>query len=136
MVFVAAAAGVETKMDAKTPIGQGSAHSPKELVLAGLAGCTTMDVIALMRKHKQKMTRFEVKTDASVSEDGYPTVFTTATLVFELDGEVNPTVALEAVQLSQTKYCGVSKMLSMAFPIRWELVVNGEPAGQGTAAFA
>ena len=88
MLFVASAAGCETKMDAKAPIGQGSALTPKELVLAGLSGCTAMDVIALMRKHKQKVTRFDVKTDASVSAGGHPVVFTAATLTFELDGEV------------------------------------------------
>ena len=136
MVFVASAAGCETKMDAKAPIGQGSALTPKELVLAGLCGCTAMDVIALMRKHKQKVTRFEVKADASVSEGGHPVVFTAATLTFELDGEVDPSRALEAVRLSQTQYCGVSAMLSKALPIRWELVVNGTPVAQGQAEFA
>jgi putative redox protein len=135
MLFVASAAGCETKMDAKAPIGQGSALTPKELVLAGLSGCTAMDVIALMRKHKQRVTRFEVKTDASVSASGHPVVFTSASLTFELDGEVDPSVALEAVKLSQTKYCGVSSMLSRAFPIRWELVVNGTSVGQGQAEF-
>jgi putative redox protein len=135
MVFVASAAGCETKMDAKAPIGQGSALTPKELVLAGLCGCTAMDVIALMRKHKQNVTRFCVKADASMSEGGHPVVFTAATLTFELDGDVDPSVALDAVRLSQTQYCGVSSMLSKAFPIRWELVVNGTSAGQGQAQF-
>jgi len=135
MVFIASAAGCQTKMDAKAPIGQGSALTPKELVLAGLSGCTAMDVIALMRKHKQKVTRFDVKVDASVSDGGHPVVFTSATLTFELDGEVDPSVALEAVKLSQTKYCGVSSMLSKAFPIRWELLVNGTSVGQGQAEF-
>lgn len=133
MVFVASAAGCETKTDARAPIGQGSAHTPKELVIAGLCGCTAMDVIALMRKHKQKVTRFEVKSDTTVSKGGHPVVFTSTSLTFELDGEVDPAVALEAVQLSQTKYCGISIMLSKAFPIRWELVVNGESVGQGTS---
>jgi len=44
-------------------------------------------------------------------------------------------VALEAVRLSQTKYCGVSSMLSKAFPIRWELLVNGTSVGRGQAEF-
>ena len=136
MVFVASASGCQTKMDAKAPIGQGSALTPKELVLAGLCGCTAMDVISLMRKHKQTVTRFEVKADASVSEGGHPVVFTAATLTFELDGEVDPSRALEAVRLSQTQYCGVSAMLSKALPIRWELVVNGTPVAQGQAEFA
>jgi putative redox protein len=135
MVFVASAAGCETKMDAKAPIGQGSALTPKELVLAGLCGCTAMDVIALMRKHKQNVKRFSVKADAGMSEGGHPVVFTAATLTFELDGDVDPSMALDAVRLSQTQYCGVSSMLSKAFPIRWELVVNGTSAGQGQAEF-
>lgn len=39
-------------MDAKTSVGKDSRLSPKELVAMGLGGSNTMDIIALMKKHK------------------------------------------------------------------------------------
>ncbi len=136
MAFEAKAGANTVSMDAKTPIGRSSAQTPKELVIAGLCGCTAMDVIALMRKHKQKVTSFTVKADVSVVEKVHPAVFSAVKLDFFLEGEVEPQRALEAVQLSQTQYCGVSAMLAKAFPITWELFVNGESVGQGKAEFA
>ena len=64
MKFTAASDNHSVDMDAKSPIGKGSAITPKELILAGLGGCTAMDVIALMRKHKQEVQSFEVEVDA------------------------------------------------------------------------
>ena len=135
MVFTARAAGSEAKMDAKPPIGQGRALTPKELVVAGLCGCTAMDVMALMRKHKQAVTTFEVQAEVTTSEGGPPVVFTSAELEFALTGDVDPALALEAVRLSQTRYCGVTAMLVKAFPVRYRVVVNGTPAGEGQADF-
>jgi putative redox protein len=135
MVFTAAAAGCTAMMDAKAPIGQGTALTPKELVVAGLCGCAAMDVIALMRKHKQAVTTFEVKAEVTTSEGGPPVVFTSAELEFALAGQVDPALALEAVRLSQTHFCGVTAMLVKAFPIRYRVLVNGTLAGEGQADF-
>jgi putative redox protein len=135
MVFTASAAGCETKMDAKAPIGQGSALTPKELVIAGLSGCAAMDVAALLRKEKQELVKFEVRAEIAISDGGPPVVFTSADLEFALEGRVDPALALEAVRLSQTRYCGVSAMLSKAFPIRYRVLVNGQLAGEGLADF-
>jgi len=135
MAFEAKAGSNLIPMDAKTPIGRNTAATPKELVAAGLAGCTAMDVIALMRKHKQEVTHFSIKTDVSTVEKGHPAVFTAVKLNFYLEGKIDPAKALEAVQLSQTQYCGVSAMLAKAFPISWELFVNGASIGTGEASF-
>ncbi len=122
-------------MDAKKPVGDSTAPNPKELLLAGLAGCTAMDVIALMKKHKQNVKSFKVKGHASSSTDRHPSVFTAVKLDFVLEGEVSPELAVEAVQLSQTRYCGVSAMLVKSFPITWEVHVNGKAYAVGQAQF-
>jgi putative redox protein len=135
MAFEAKAGSNLISMDAKTPIGRNTAATPKELLAAALAGCTAMDVIALMRKHKQEVTHFSIKTEISTNEKAHPAVFTAVKLNFYLEGQVDPAKALQAVQLSQTQYCGVSAMLSQAFPINWELFVNGASIGTGEASF-
>lgn len=123
------------EMDAKLPIGSDSAMTPKELVVQGLAGCTAMDVIALMKKHKQALSSFKVDVDVTKSEGPHPQVFTQAVIHFYLSGQIDASIASESVKLSQTKFCGVSAMLSKAFPIYYHVYVNNEKVSQGQANF-
>jgi len=135
MKFTSQAGDNTTLMDAKAPLGQGSAMTPKELVGAGLAGCTAMDVVALFKKHKQTPDSFGVQVDIETSSGGHPNVFTQALLTFTAKGSVTKEVFIEAVELSQTKYCGVSAMLSKAFPIKYKIMLNDELIHEGQAHF-
>lgn len=121
--------------DAKPPIGKGLAMTPKDMVLAGLGGCTAMDVAALLRKHKQPLESLSVAVSAKPSEGKSPVVFQSAEIQFNVAGNIDKNILLESVRLSQTKYCGVSAMLSKAFPIHYSVRLNGEAIGDGRAEF-
>jgi putative redox protein len=136
MHFAAEAGGLSVPMDAKPPIGSGVALTPKDLVLAGLCGCTGMDVVALLRKNKQSMEGMEISAEATPREGSHPMVFREVKLIFEVRGPVDRDVLLESVRLSQTKYCGVSAMLARAFPINYEVRLNSETIGTGSAEFS
>lgn len=135
MAFTGNAAGHEVPMDAKSPIGKGAAPTPKELVALGLGGCTAMDVIALLKKHKQPPTAFETRVNVTTSTGKNPAVFENAEVLFVVEGAVEPSLLLESVELSQTKYCGVSAMLLKAFPITYRVELNGAEIGRGEARF-
>lgn len=135
MQFVSVAGKREVAMDAKAPLGRGLGQTPKELLASSICGCTAMDVIAMMRKYRQEPSGFEVKASFDLSEGDHPKVFTAARLSFHLDGSLEEEKALEAVRLSQTRYCGVTAMLTKAFPIHWEVFVNGRQIGTGQAEF-
>lgn len=135
MVFNIDAAGNSVKADARPPIGEAKAMAPKELLLSALGSCTAMDVVALLKKHRQQVDKFEIDVEADLSEGGHPKVFTGVKLTFSITGEVDPTKALESVQASQTRFCGVSAMLSRAFPISYDVLVNGALVGSGRADF-
>ncbi len=135
MKFTAVADGHQVEMDTKPPIGGGTALTPKQLLLAAIAGCTAMDVVALLKKYKQPLDSFHVDTDATTTEGVYPAVFKEVKLTFRLKGELDVARVLEAVLLSQTKYCGVSAMVSKAFPISYTVELNGKSIGTGTADF-
>lgn len=122
-------------MDASRPIGGGNGLTPKELIAIGVAGCSAMDVAALMKKHKQPLESFEVESDVTSTEGVYPAVFTNIVLSFILTGNLNKEKVLEAVSLSQSRYCGVSAMLFKAVPIHYKVILNGEEIGSGQAAF-
>ncbi len=136
MQFTSLAAEHEVLMDAKTPIGQGRAQTPKELLLGALTGCTGMDVIAWLRKHRQVPASFTIRAIAQLSEGGHPQVFTAVHLAFVIQGEVDADIALQGVKLSQSEYCGVSAMLVKAFPLTWEVLVNEQKVGEGRATFS
>ncbi len=127
--------GFKIDMDASPPLGTGGGPTPKQLLLAGICGCTAMDVAALMRKHKQPMTSFSIAAETASTEGTHPAIFKSVMLTFKISGEVDPAKALEAVELSQTQYCGVSAMVSKTVPISYRVEVNGKLIGEGRAEF-
>lgn len=133
--FVAEASGHTVDLDAQPPLGKNRGMTPKAMLLSALAGCTAMDVAALMNKHRQPLEKLTIEVDGTVSSGGHPKVFSATRLVFDVRGKVDPKLLCEAVEASQTRFCGVSAMLSRAFPIEYEILLNGEHIGAGQAAF-
>jgi putative redox protein len=85
---------------------------PVELLLAGQVGCTGMDVISILQKKRQVVTRYEVSVSAE-QRDGQPAVFTRADVVHIVEGPtVDEASVRRAIKLSATKYCSVAAMLS------------------------
>jgi putative redox protein len=86
--------------------------SPVETVAASLAACSAMDVLSIALKKRQSFTRYEIHVRAD-QRDEYPRVYTRIDVVHEVEG---PGVSVEAIrrciELSATRYCPVSAMLS------------------------
>jgi len=133
--FRAESDGNSVELDAKSPVGSGMGLTPKELLAIAVSGCTGMDVVALMRKYKQPLESFEVLADATVTEGVYPAVFNKIDLTFFLKGKLDKEKVIEAVRLSQTKFCGVSAMVVKAVPIHYKIILNDEEISTGEAAF-
>jgi putative redox protein len=122
-------------IDAPEPFGANSAPSPKQLTLGSLCGCTAMDVISLLRKHKQDVHSLRIEADAPKTS-GQPSVFASVHLRYYLDGTLDEDKVLEAIHLSQSKYCGVSAMIDKIAPISYDVFVNGKSVGSGKAEFS
>lgn len=135
MALRAITEGHEIIVDAKAPIGKGTGPTPKELLLIGLGGCTAMDILGMLRKQKQTLESLEIEVNVDTSEGGHPAVFTRGTMKVLLRGQIDEEKAVEAVHLSQTKYCGVSAMMTKAFPIEYSVELNGKHIGSGQASF-
>ncbi len=135
MRFIAQADNHTMPMDTKPPLGADSAATPKQLLLAAICGCTGMDVVALLKKYRQPLAKFEIEAEATVSEGAHPIVFKEVQLVFNLEGALEKEKVLEAITLSQTKYCSVSAMLTKSFPIHYTVKLNSESIGAGSAQF-
>lgn len=126
-----AGSGFPVQMDTDVDFGgNNSGVRPMEMIALGLAGCTGMDVVSILQKKRQKITKFEVNLDAPRSQD-YPKVFTSAILTFIVTGfDVDETALLRAMELSATKYCPVHAMLEQTFPIEMHYEIY-EDEGNG-----
>ena len=120
-------AGIEIPMDASLDHGgTGTGPSPMELVLMGLGGCTAMDVISILSKKRQDVTRFEVVLHAERADE-HPKVFTDITLEFIVTGhQVDLEAVKRAVELSEGKYCSANAMLSKTAAIHSKVTVREE----------
>jgi putative redox protein len=89
-----------------------SGSRPTELVLTALGGCTAMDVLSILRKQRQAVSRLEVHVGATQRE-AYPQIFTDIDLLIEVEGPAVTVAALcSAIELTARKYCSVSAMLA------------------------
>jgi putative redox protein len=94
--------------------GQNVGFRPMELLLVGLAGCTAMDVISILRKKRQEVTAYEVQVHALRAQD-HPMIFTQITVRHIVTGHrIDPTAVARAIELSETRYCGAGAMLGKA----------------------
>ena len=101
-----------------------------ELIAVGLAGCTAMDVISILKKKHQDVIHFDVTVDAPRSPE-YPKVFTKAVIKYIVSGKnVSEAAVLRAIELSTNKYCPAHAMFEKAFPIDLQYEIY-EEAGIG-----
>ena len=104
--------------------------SPMELVLMGVAGCSAIDMISILKKQRQEITSFnaEVEGERVQIEEAKP--FKEITVVFYLEGKIDPEKAKRAAELSFEKYCSVSKTLDPNIKIDYKVVLNNKANSQ------
>lgn len=102
----------------------GFGPSPMEMLLLGLAGCSSIDVVHILKKGRENVLDVETEVKAERAETD-PKVFTKIHLHFKVKGEdLNETKIGRAVELSAEKYCSASIMLSKAAEVThsWEIM--------------
>lgn len=96
--------------------GKNRGPRPLQLMLMSLAGCTSMDVISILKKKRQPLTDFQVIVTAEQS-DKHPRVYTKIHVEYVITGDVSEKAVQRAIELSETTYCPASAMLRKAAPI-------------------
>jgi len=87
---------------------------PMEMLLLGLGGCSSFDVMSILTKARQSVTDCRVELEAERAE-GIPSPFTKIHMQFVVTGkDLKETQVKRAVELSATKYCSASIMLEAA----------------------
>ena len=100
--------------------------SPMELLLAGLAGCSSIDIIAILNKQKINPTDLKMDVEGDRIPDVVPSLFYKIKVNVRLEGDIPPGKAKRAVSLSFDKYCSVAKTLEYSTPIKYSVFLNGD----------
>lgn len=137
--FDVTAAGHTLTLDsAGVPGHEPQGMSPKQVLIGAILSCSAMDVVAWLGKRKVGYLSFAVHADSELSEQ-HPKVFKELNIIYELNGvdatEENIGHIREAVDLSMTKYCGVSAMVSKVVPLFYTVRINGEIEHRSQAKF-
>lgn len=104
--------------------GDGSGASPKKLMMASLAGCTGIDVIAILKKMRVAIDDLDITVQAELTDEE-PSLYSAMHIIYDFKGQNLPYEKLKrAVELSQEKYCGVSMMYGKVMDISWEIKVE------------
>ncbi len=105
--------------------GEDNGPIPKPFVLTALSGCTGMDIVSILRKLRKEVKELNMIVTGELSAQ-QPIEYTAMHIVYDFKGdEACKDAALNAVNLSQEKYCGVSHMLKKALPVTWKVNYNG-----------
>ena len=112
-------------MDGPPEFGGVAAGSrPLELLLIGLAGCTGMDVVSILAKKRLPLREFRVDAEAARAPE-HPKVFTEIKISYYFRGDgLEEDDVVQAIELSQEKYCSASAMLSRAAKISYEYTIE------------
>ncbi len=128
MSFVASAdSGHALVMDGSAEIGGHNLGArPMEMLLMGLGGCASIDVVMILQKSRQAIQNCAVEIQAERA-DTDPKVFTKIHLHFVVSGKVlDPKRVAHAISLSAEKYCSASVMLGKTAEITHDFVVVDE----------
>jgi putative redox protein len=125
MAFDVEVDGHRLTVDAEEEFGgKDRGPRPKPLLLSALGGCTAMDVVSMLKKMRVPFDSFSVMVDGVLAEE-HPKVYRSIRLTYTFTGEALDRSKIErAVELSQTRYCGVTAMVQFTTDITHEIKLN------------
>ncbi len=104
--------GIVVHMDGSPDIGgENLGARPMQMVLMALGGCTSMDVLSMLKKMREEVKGYKVIVNADRATE-HPMVFTKIHIHFILEGNLKKESVEKAIQLSMDKYCSVTHMLN------------------------
>lgn len=121
--------GSYIKMDvSKEKGGSGEGITPVEVTQGAAGACSGIDLVNILTKMRQEMTSLRITTETTQASE-HPMYFTSLKMIYHVEGNVEPTKLMKAIELSQNKYCSVKASLRPECVISNEVYLNGEKIG-------
>jgi len=105
--------------------GSGQGVGPMQNVIMSLGGCSSIDIVSILKKGRQDIQDFDIEIDYERAEDEVPSLFTRIHVHYLFTGDLDADKVRRAVDLSLTKYCSVAKILEKTAPITASFSING-----------
>lgn len=115
---------VPVNIDGAESIG-GHNHGarPMELMLMALGSCSSMDIIAILRKQKIEIENYDVEIEAERRENETPAIFKNINMIFKFKGKLDEEKVKRAVKLSVEKYCSVYNIIKETAEISYSFEI-------------
>ena len=105
--------------------GENFGVGPMQMLLMGLAGCSAIDVISILKKQRQEVKDYKMVVKGERESSKEPSLWQDIELEFHIYGEVDENKAKRAVELSMEKYCSVSETLKRSgTTLTWNTIMN------------
>lgn len=116
--------GGKIRMDGTREIGElEGGMSPMQLLLAAAGGCSTIDIIRILKKQRQDIKNIHVDVDGDRQKVKTYSEFKTIHMHYILEGNLDPAKVERAIELSVGKYCSVSKTLEKTSKITYSFEI-------------
>src|SRR3954463_11902467 len=100
--------GNKVHIDASPDIGgMNQGMRPMQMLLAAMGGCSTIDIISILKKQKQDLKDIKITITGDREKEAVPSLFTEVHAHFKLYGNLDEDKVKKAVSLSVDKYCSV-----------------------------
>ncbi|CAB9540225.1 Protein YhfA [uncultured Gammaproteobacteria bacterium] len=125
MMVGESASGHAVVMDGPEELGgKNLGIRPMEMLLLGMGGCTTIDVVSTLKKMRENIRDCHAEITAERADE-HPKVFTKIHIHFIAKGNnLNDKKVAKAVSLSAEKYCSASIMLGKTAKITHDFEIH------------
>ena len=104
--------------------GDAVGFAPKALMLSSLAGCSGLDVVAMLEKMRAEVADFKIEVTAELTDED-PQFYNKVKVDYHFtDPNLQPEKIQKAVNLSVTKYCGVMEMFRQFAEVETEIYLH------------
>lgn len=97
--------------------GENLGVRPMENLLMAFAGCSSIDIVTMLKKMRQNLVDLDVEVEGFREEGAIPAVFVRMHIHYILTGDLKKEKVEQAIDMSLGKYCSVSKMLEKSAEI-------------------
>jgi putative redox protein len=103
--------------------GHDGGFRPMQMLLAGMGGCSAVDVVSILRKQRIELKDIKITITGEREKGVVPSLYTEVHAHFKLFGNIDIDKAQRAVQLSVGKYCSVAKTLEKTARVTFSVEV-------------
>jgi putative redox protein len=117
--------GGKIRMDGTREIGElEGGMSPMQLLLAAAGGCSTIDIIRILKKQRQDIKNIHIDVEGDRQKVKTYSEYKTIHMHYIIEGNLDPAKVERAIELSVGKYCSVSKTLEKTSKITYSFEIK------------